>query len=660
MTFPANVPDQETYLNVDINLTSFEAISYYAGQTFAVGDVIATYTLPSGSVSAEVDTDGLYEIGQGTDSGNILLTQAGLDYYTSEGHLSSVTIVPYTDTEVGLSIEEWPKLSQVPLGTWYTGITTARTRNEAIYFTSFVVNDYYLTDVLSVGDTIATFEVNDYGGAETPTVALGDTNVYELGTGEDYGKVLLTQAGADYHAANTALTEIAIVPYTSTEIGVVARETPFTEAEVYTAAAAAAHPETNGLHFLDYRNDKDFELESRIVEDDDLFTIHTRTVTVVAPSDNVIRNLEDLYYEAHIDATYNVTGQGFETTIRKYPFVVLSLPHMKRKFKHLLDLVRSASGLDLNSVQIPGEFQLPCNGQIDASQINGELGHNPSRTFSLDQSDGRALAEKPSGMISYSDFRCKDNTPVPPPAQALKPQKNVTAVFYDSTYLGSISNQVNGPNTNKPEQPYAYVYSASQFNAIATCTYHKATTNGNFSAIQWPDSQNAGSAASSMSIGGVMLKPGSNDKSVHPGCGFTEPGDPPQSGGLHNSIGKGIINIPLSMDGDRNIPFVPSEGYIKVTEVNTTYTQACDAQSGNGCATFLVSQVHGHPSTGGNHVEEHSISFNTGTTHRWTTSMEGTRHMGFAFGKGVNPVATVSTNGSGMRVTSTVWICGTE
>lgn len=660
MTYPAYVPDQETNLNVDINLTSFEVISYYAGQTFAVGDVIATYTLPSGSVSAEVVNDGLYEIGQGTDSGNILLTQAGLDYYTSEGHLSSVTIIPYTDTEVGLSLEEYPKLSRVPLGTWYTGITTARTRNEAIFFTSFDVNDYYLTDVLSAGDTIATFEVNDYGGEETPTVALGDTNVYELGTGEDYGKVLLTQAGADYHAANTALTEIAIVPYTSTEIGVVARETPFTEAEVYTAAAAAGHPETNGLHFLDYENDKDFEFEARIVEDDDLFTIHNRTVTVVAPSDNVIRNLEDLYYEAHIDATYNPTEQRFETTIRKYPFVVLSLPHVKRKFKHLLDLVRSASGLDLNTVSIPGEFQLPCSGRIDASQINGELGHQPNRTFSLNQSDGRALAEKPSGMISYSDFRCKDNTPVPPPAQALRPQRNPTAAYYDSTYLVSIYTSVNGPNTNKPEHPYAYVYSASQFNSIATCLTHTAKTNGSTSAIEWPNSKNAG-IISSMSIGGVMLKAGSNDKTVWPETVFTEPGPPPQEGGFHNSIGKGIINIPMSMDGNRDLSFVPREGDLKVTYAGGgTFSQACDAQSGNGCATFIISQIHGHPSTGGHNIPEHSVSFTAGRTHEWTTSMEGTRHMGFCFGKGVDPVATVSANAPGMRVTSSVWVCGTE
>ncbi|MDK9739279.1 hypothetical protein KI655_18450 [Vibrio sp. D404a] len=55
------------------------------------------------------------------------------------------------------------------------------------------------------------------------------------------------------------------------------------------------------------------------------------------------------------------------------------------------------------------ERALPGTGPLSMSQVNVELGHDSDDTISLNQSDVRQLAGKPSGAIAFSDLRGKSS-----------------------------------------------------------------------------------------------------------------------------------------------------------------------------------------------------------------------------------------------------------
>ncbi|AMD61446.1 hypothetical protein AWN88_25645 [Agrobacterium tumefaciens] len=52
---------------------------------------------------------------------------------------------------------------------------------------------------------------------------------------------------------------------------------------------------------------------------------------------------------------------------------------------------------------------LPSSGSLGANQINIELGRSASAGFSMNGAAERALAGKPSGSISFSDFHGKSS-----------------------------------------------------------------------------------------------------------------------------------------------------------------------------------------------------------------------------------------------------------
>ena len=56
---------------------------------------------------------------------------------------------------------------------------------------------------------------------------------------------------------------------------------------------------------------------------------------------------------------------------------------------------------------------LPSTGVITAAMINVELGRASTAAFNINGAEERALAGKPSGAISFADFRGKSNT-LPP------------------------------------------------------------------------------------------------------------------------------------------------------------------------------------------------------------------------------------------------------
>lgn len=47
---------------------------------------------------------------------------------------------------------------------------------------------------------------------------------------------------------------------------------------------------------------------------------------------------------------------------------------------------------------------LPTSGPISASMINAELGRDSNARFHINGADERALAEVPTGLVTFADF----------------------------------------------------------------------------------------------------------------------------------------------------------------------------------------------------------------------------------------------------------------
>lgn len=52
---------------------------------------------------------------------------------------------------------------------------------------------------------------------------------------------------------------------------------------------------------------------------------------------------------------------------------------------------------------------IPCTGTIKASDVNTELGRTSGYNFRIGNTNERALARVPNGLIKFSDFACKSS-----------------------------------------------------------------------------------------------------------------------------------------------------------------------------------------------------------------------------------------------------------
>ena len=118
----------------------------------------------------------------------VLLTDSGKTYFEANGG------------------QELPNISLTTSGTTTT-VTTANTAGKVLdddASTLPVANGTAEEGVTLSGATMATFSASD--DDETPvvdfTAGTNDNGYYELGTGADAGKVLLTDAGKTYLEAN--------------------------------------------------------------------------------------------------------------------------------------------------------------------------------------------------------------------------------------------------------------------------------------------------------------------------------------------------------------------------------------------------------------------------------------------------------------------------
>lgn len=87
---------------------------------------------------------------------------------------------------------------------------------------------------------------------------------------------------------------------------------------------------------------------------------------------------------------------------------------------------------------------IPCTGTIKASDINIELGRTPQSIFKIGNTEERALAGKPNGLIKFSDFYCKSSAdPLPWLLYAVQ-QTGGRAVATDPSLFAAIDGRTSG------------------------------------------------------------------------------------------------------------------------------------------------------------------------------------------------------------------------
>ncbi len=159
----------------------------------SVGDVVATYTTsdPDGdSVSVTLSDTTNYAL---DGSGNVILTQAGVDLVNAGTDLPAFTLTPNDGSVNGPAQTADPSVTPV---------------NDAPELTITQVNDFIEDSGNSAGDVVATYTTSDPDG-DTVSVTLSDTTNYAL---DGSGNVVLTNAGVALINAGTDLPAFTLTP----------------------------------------------------------------------------------------------------------------------------------------------------------------------------------------------------------------------------------------------------------------------------------------------------------------------------------------------------------------------------------------------------------------------------------------------------------------
>ena len=129
---------------------------------------------------------------------------------------------------------------------------------------------------------------------------------------------------------------------------------------------------------------------------------------------------------------------------------------------------------------------LPSTGVISTSMINVELGRASNAPFSINGSEERALAGKPSGSISFSDFRGKSawDVVISPSAVTLYTDEGLilytyvsvnatgaaTPIGYNWTISGHSSISIYSGGTTDTVRIKGRSFIAGLYTATLTCT----------------------------------------------------------------------------------------------------------------------------------------------------------------------------------------------
>ena len=129
---------------------------------------------------------------------------------------------------------------------------------------------------------------------------------------------------------------------------------------------------------------------------------------------------------------------------------------------------------------------LPSTGAISASMINLELGKASNAQFNIAGSDERGLADKPSGTISFADFRGKSawDVVISPSAPVIFTDEGLTVyayidciatgaptpTAYSWSITGDSSLSIYSGGTTATVRLKGRSFIAGEFTATLTCT----------------------------------------------------------------------------------------------------------------------------------------------------------------------------------------------
>ncbi|MDT8339306.1 MAG: Ig-like domain-containing protein, partial [Sulfurimonas sp.] len=202
-------------LSVSINNVN-EAVTANDDTVNTVEDAVLSSTIDLDANDYDIDGDDLSVIPgtfATTAGGEIVIAADGSYTYTPPTNYNGTDSVGYTVTDGEFSDSGILTINVTPV-------------NDAPTIDVTSVNNFTEdAPTNAVGSVVATYSTDDEEGS-TVSVTLSDETNYVLGTGDDAGKVLLTQAGLDLVNAGTELPLFTLTPHDGTDYGTAATVDP--------------------------------------------------------------------------------------------------------------------------------------------------------------------------------------------------------------------------------------------------------------------------------------------------------------------------------------------------------------------------------------------------------------------------------------------------